>query len=181
MASAIEDVSGLRGETVHDQDGMQIGKVREVYGIGEADTPMWVTVEASTGIGASRIVFIPIARLKHESDQVRVPYSFQHIQSSPEIEPGQELSDQEERTLRDFYAIDLADQELRAKSESYAGLVPDGEGPAKKVEGEVGKPESGRVEGEDREVELRKPGEGSRGAIDDPRGDGPSDDDDERG
>lgn len=169
MASAIKDVSSLPGETVHDQEGRRIGKVKEVYGIGESEAPMWVTVEAS----ASRMVFIPIARLKQERKQVRVPYSFQHVQSSPEIEPGQELSAEDERALRDFYAIDLADQELRANSESYAGLVPAGEGPAKKIEGEAGEPESGKIEGEDRELDLRKPGEGPAGTIDDPRGGGP--------
>jgi hypothetical protein len=179
MASAIEDVSNLPGETIHDQDGRRIGKVKEVYGIGESDAPMWVTVEASTGAAASRIVFIPIARLKHEREQVRVPYSFQHLQSSPEIDPDQELSAEDERALRDFYAIDLADQELRAKSESYAGLVPDGEGPAKKLEGEVGEPESGKIEGEDREVNLKDPEEASGGVLDDSNGGGPSEDDGE--
>lgn len=170
MASAIEDVNGLPGETVSDQEGRRIGKVKEIYGIGEDKTPMWVTIESSTGIGKSRILFVPIARLKQEADEIRVPYSFQHIQSAPEIEPGDELSEHDDRALRDFYAIDLADQELRAQSASYAGLVPTDEGRATKVDGDAGEPRSGAVEGEDREMELRRPGRESSGDAHDPLG-----------
>jgi sporulation protein YlmC with PRC-barrel domain len=177
MASAIEDVNSLPGETVCDQDGRRIGKVREIYAIGEGKDPMWVTVETSTGLGRSQLVFVPIARLKREQDEIRVPYSFQHIQSAPEIEAGDELSEQDDRALRDYYAIGLGDQEIRSDNESYASLVPDGEEPAKKVEGEAGEPQSGEIEGEGRDVELRKLGRDDRtgegGTIQDPRdGDG---------
>jgi sporulation protein YlmC with PRC-barrel domain len=174
MASAIEDVNSLPGENVCDQEGRRIGKVNEIYAIGEGKDPMWVTVETSIGLGRSRLVFVPISRLKHEQDEIRVPYSFQHIQSAPEIEPGDELAEADDRALRDYYAIDLADQEVRSDNESYASLVPGGEEPAKKVEGEAGEPQSGEVEGEGRDVELRKvqrddSAEGG-GTIQDPRG-----------
>jgi hypothetical protein len=155
-ASAIEDVNGLPGETVSDQEGHKIGKVKEVYAVGDGGAPMWVTVETSTGLGRSRIVFVPIARLKHEHGKVRVPYSFQHIQSAPEVEPADELADRDDRALRDYYGIDLADQEVRSDNESYASLVPEGEEPATRVQGEAGEPESGKVEGEGRAVELRQ-------------------------
>jgi hypothetical protein len=146
MASAIEDVSGLPGETVCDQEGLRIGKVKEIYGIGDQQAPMWVTIESSTGLGRSRALFVPIARLKQEAGEIRVPYSLQHVQSSPQVEPGDELSDQDDRALRDFYAVGLGDQEIRANHRSYAGLVPDGEGPARKVEGDPGKPQSGEID-----------------------------------
>jgi hypothetical protein len=165
MASAIEDVSSLPGETIRDQEGMRIGKVKEVYGIGGDEAPMWVTVEASTGVGESRILFVPIARLKQEHDQVRVPYSFQHLQSSPEIEPGKELSEQDERALRDYYAIDLADQELRTDNESYASRVPDKEGQAEPID--VSESSEGQSDGEsegqsDRESEGQSEGQSDR-------------------
>jgi hypothetical protein len=155
-ASAIEDVNGLPGETVSDQEGHKIGKVKEIYAVGDGGAPMWVTVETSTGLGRSRMVFVPIARLKHEHGKLRVPYSFQHVQSAPEVDPGDELAEQDDRALRDYYAIGLADQEVRSDNESYASLVPDGDGPATKVEGEAGEPESGKIEGEGRDVELRQ-------------------------
>jgi len=173
MASAIEDVNSLTGETVNDQDGRKIGTVREIYSVGDSDAPMWVTVESSTGLTRSRLLFIPIARLKQEAGQVRVPYSLQHVQSSPEVEAGDELSNDDDRVLRDYYAIGLGDQEIRSDNKSYASLVPDGDEPAKRVEGEAGEPESGKVEGEGREVGLRRSESDDRAAgdttIPDPR------------
>jgi hypothetical protein len=134
MASAIDDVSSLPGETVSDQDGLKIGKITQLYALGDQDSVMWVTIETSLGIGNERKVFVPLARLKHERGELRVPYSVQHIQSVPEIEPGEELSEGDDRTLRDFYSIDLADQELRTDNESYANRVPDGDGASRRVE-----------------------------------------------
>jgi len=135
MTSAIEDTGSLPGESVCDHDGNKIGEVKHVYGVGDDGSPMWVTVETTTGLARSRLVFVPIARLKQEQGEIRVPYSGQHLLESPEVSAEGELSDEDERALRDYYAIDLADQELRSDNESYAAQVPDEEGRARQVEG----------------------------------------------
>jgi hypothetical protein len=158
-ASAIEDVSSLPGETVRDQDGRKLGEVKEIYAVGDDGTPMWITIEASTGIGRNRVVFIPLARLKKEGDQIKTPYSFQHIQESPEVEAGDELSEEDDRTLRDYYAIGLADQEMVDNAQSYASQVPDEEEPARKAD-----PDD--VEGQVREISDQPPGERAREADD---------------
>ena len=155
MASAIEDVSSLPGETVNDQDGRKIGEVQEIYAVGDDETPMWVTIESSTGIGVSRIVFVPLARLKKEADEIRVPYSFQHVHDAPEVESEDELSEEDDRALRDYYAIGLADQEMVSNAQSYASQVPDEEEPARRVE-------ANSVEGPVREIEETE-GEKERG------------------
>lgn len=136
MASAIEDVRRLPGESVSDQDGRKIGEIKKVYGIGEEDSPMWVTVETPTGTARSRIVFIPLARLKEEDGEIRVPYSKRHVQSVPEVEASDELSEHDDRVLRHYYAIDLGDQEVRSDNESYAAQVPEEEGAPRPVAGE---------------------------------------------
>ena len=133
MASPIEDVNSLPGESLHDQVGQKIGTIKDVYGTGDDGDAMWVTVEASTGLVSSRMVFVPVSRLKHEDDQVRVPYSAQRIERAPEVDPADELSPEDDRRLRDFYAIDLADQEVRTDNDSYAERVPDGDGPARRL------------------------------------------------
>lgn len=107
MASAIEDVSSLPGEIVKDQEGRKVGEVKQIYAVGEDETPMWVTIEGQTaGIGNKRLLFVPLARLKHEADEIRVPYSFTHLQESPEVEPGDEVSAEDDRALRNYYAIE---------------------------------------------------------------------------
>jgi hypothetical protein len=137
MASAIEDVGSLPGETVCDQDGLSIGKITRLYSVGDNDSVMWVTIQTSLGVGTKREVFVPLARLKEEDDEIRVPYSTQHLQSSPDVDAGEELSEGEDRKLRDYYSIDLADQELRTDNdESYANQVPDeDDGPPRQVKG----------------------------------------------
>ena len=134
IAKAIEDVSDLPGETVNDQDGRKIGQVKEIYGMGEDETPMWVTIESATGLGRKRQVFVPLARIKRQGDEIRVPYSFDHIHESPEIEPEDEVSEEDDRALRTYYAIGLADQELVESARSYASQVPEGEGSARKMD-----------------------------------------------
>jgi sporulation protein YlmC with PRC-barrel domain len=134
MASAIEDVSSLPGETVNDQDGRKIGEVKEIFGVGDEQTPMWVTIESSTGIGRTRRVFVPLARLKQQGDEIRVPYSYAHVHDAPEVESGDELSDEDDRALRSYYAVGLADQELVGAAQSYASQVPDEDGPARKMD-----------------------------------------------
>ncbi len=133
QASRIEDVGSLPGKKIKDQQGNDVGEVCEIY---EQDgDPMWVTVKSSTGMASDRVIFIPLARLKEEDDEIRVPYSVQHVQDSPEVEPEGELSEEQDRELRDFYSVDLGDQELRQQEDSYAAQVPDSDAPVKKAEG----------------------------------------------
>ena len=157
MPSAIEDVSSLPGETVCDQEGRKLGEVKEIYAVGESKTPMWVTVETNIGIGRTRLVFIPIARLKHENDEIRTPYSFQHIQESPEIDAGDELSEEDERALRGYYSVGLGDQEIVESAQSYASQVPEEDEPARRTD-------AGEVQDQVRELDDRPAGERAKEA-----------------
>jgi hypothetical protein len=135
MASAIDDPTQLPGQTLHGQDGEKVGEVKQVFGIGDGEEPMWVTVEIETGLTRNRLVFVPVARIKNERDEVRVPYTAQHLLDSPEVETDGELSEQDDRALRNYYAIDLADEELRTDQDTYAAQIPDAEGPARELDG----------------------------------------------
>lgn len=135
MASAIEDPSELPGENLCDQDGAKIGEIKHVYGIGDGEEPMWVEVEMSTGLGRSRAVFVPMARIKEDHGDIRVPYSGQHLLGSPEVEADGTISEADDQALRSYYAIGAGDQELRTDNDSYASQVPDGEGEAQRLEG----------------------------------------------
>jgi ribosomal 30S subunit maturation factor RimM len=161
MASAIENVGGLPGATVWDHEGAKIGKVKRLYAAGDGGAVMWVTVETSLGIDDKREVFVPLARLKHEDDELRVPYTTRHIQSAPEVEAGEALSEGDDRALRDYYSIDLADQELRTDNDSYAGQVPVAEeGSARQIEADDARaPERDTGEG----AERMRAGEGDGG------------------
>jgi PRC-barrel domain len=132
MTAPIEDVSSLPGKKISDQAENPIGKVKEIYATD--GYPMWVAVESSSGLGDKRTVLIPLARVKDENGELRVPYSKQRIGEAPEVELGNGISAECDRRLRDYYGIDAGDQELRRDNKSYATLVPEDAGPAERVE-----------------------------------------------
>lgn len=161
MAAPVEDVSKLQGQVVFDQWGQKIGEVKQIYAVDEG-VPMWVTVEVSPGVAGSKTVFVPIARLKEEDEQLRVPYSVQHIEKAPDFDAGEELSQEEDRQLRDYYAIDHADQELRSDNRTYADRVVEGGGQPRETDSSEVKTTGGSVQddpedsGEDEESEGRE-------------------------
>ena len=132
MTAPIEDVSSLPGRKISDQAENPIGKVKEIYATD--GYPTWVAVELSSGLGDKRTVFIPLARIKDEDGELRVPYSKQRIGEAPEVDPGDGISAECDRKLRDYYGIDTGDQELRSDNKSYATLVPEDPGDAERVE-----------------------------------------------
>lgn len=133
MTAPIEDVSSLPGKKLADQADNPIGKVKEIYAT-EDGFPMWVAVEMSTGLAGRRTVFVPLARLKEEGGELRVPYSKQRLADAPEVAEGDGISAECDRELRDFYGIDTGDQEMRDDNNSYATLVSEESGSAELVE-----------------------------------------------
>lgn len=134
MTAPIEDVSSLPGRKLTDQDGRTIGDVQEIYAIDGDGEVAWVTVEASFGVGDKRTAFVPLARIKEEDGELRVPYSKNHIGNTPQVDAGDGISPECDRLLRDHFGIDRADQELRGDNNSYATLVPEGDGTAKRAD-----------------------------------------------
>jgi sporulation protein YlmC with PRC-barrel domain len=132
-AAPIEDPRELAGTSVYDQNGEKLGDVTELYAPGGDGDPMWAMVELSQAAFRSRNVFIPLARMKHEDDEVRVPYSLSRIAESPEVEAGDELSPEDDEQLRAFYNVGGGDGELTTDTDSYAAQVPEGDEPAKRI------------------------------------------------
>jgi hypothetical protein len=157
MTAPIEDVSALPGKKITDQAENPLGKVKEIYATD--GYPMWVAVEMSSGLAKKRTVFIPLARIKDEDGELRVPYSAQRIGDAPEVDDSDGISAECDRRLRDYYGIDTGDQELRADNKSYATLVPEEGGEAKLVENvdELETPDADTRTGETRE-RLQDPG-----------------------
>jgi hypothetical protein len=132
MTAPIEDVSALPGRKVADQADNPVGKVQAIYAMDDG-YPMWVAVEMTTGLVGRRTVVVPLARLKHEGDRLKVPYSKKRIGESPEVE-GDRISVECDRQLRDYYGIDAGDQEMRSDNKSYAAVVSENGGTATRVD-----------------------------------------------
>jgi hypothetical protein len=158
MTAPIEDVSALPGKKITDQAENPLGKVKEIYATD--GYPMWVAVEmSSSGLGKKRTVFIPLARIKDENGELRVPYSAQRIGDAPEVDEGDGISAECDRRLRDYYGIDTGDQEMRSDNNSYATRVHEEGGAAQRVENvdELDTPDADTRTDESRE-RLRDPG-----------------------
>jgi hypothetical protein len=132
MTAPIEDVSSLPGKRISDQAENPIGEVKEIYATD--GYPMWVLVEISSGIADKQSAFIPLARIKDEKGELRVPYSKQRIGDAPEVDASDGISEECDRRLRDYYGIDAGDQELRSDNKSYVTLVPENAGASERVE-----------------------------------------------
>jgi PRC-barrel domain len=133
MTAPIEDVSSLPGKKVTDQEQNPIGEIKDIYTNGDG-YPTWVTVETSAGLGNKRTVFIPLARLKDEDGDLRVPYSQSKINDAPEIDAGDGISEECDLQLRGYYGIGTGDQEMWSDNKSYAAVVTETPGKSERAE-----------------------------------------------
>ena len=102
-----------------------------------------------------KIVVVPLGRIREEGENLSVPYSIAHVEDGPEVEAGDEISEEDDEKLRLYYAIGLADEEFRTESNSYAWQVPEGEAPAQKITDDLDGKETPGGESKDRSVEER--------------------------
>ena len=80
-----------------------------------------------------RDVVVPLARLKDEGGRLTVPYSKKRIGDAPEV-TGDRISADCDRQLREYYGIGAGDQEMWTDNKSYAAVVAEDGGPAKRVD-----------------------------------------------
>jgi hypothetical protein len=134
MTSPIEDVSSLPGREVIDLQDEPIGEIKAIYAT-EDGFPMWVLVEAKTGMTTKQTAFVPLARLKQEGeDELRVAYTKGHILRAPKPEDEDEISEECDRDMRIYYSIGAADQEMWDDNKGYATMVPEEFGASKRAD-----------------------------------------------
>lgn len=113
-----QEVLDWRGRAMVDRDGDKIGQIEAIYLDAATDQPEWALVK--TGLLGGKGTFVPLAQATPEGGSVRVPYEQAHVRDAPSVEPGGELSQDEEAHLYDHY--DLA----YGEAHSDTGL-PEGE------------------------------------------------------
>ena len=96
----LDTVLGWRGATVIDRDGEKVGTLKELY-LDQDDRPAWAAVE--TGLFGMRQSFVPLEGATAMDDQVRVPFTKDHVKDAPNIDPETQLTEDEEDRLHDHY------------------------------------------------------------------------------
>src|SRR4051794_38735240 len=103
MTIQTDEITRLRGADVLGSDGEKIGKVEDIYLDQQTGRPEWLSVK--TGLFGGHLSFVPLAQATTEADAVRVPYDKARVKDAPRVEPGQELSQQEEAALYEHYGF----------------------------------------------------------------------------
>jgi hypothetical protein len=159
-AHDIDTVLGWRGSTVVDRDGEKIGTFEELY-LDQADRPAWGAV--NTGLFGMRQTFVPLSEAQPVEQGLQVPFEKDHVKSAPNIDPGTQLTGDEEEQLHRHYGL------------SSAGAVDDGAGDA--AEDDDPRLGDDREAGADRGAEAprdRADGEMPDAGTDATREDGPT-------
>jgi sporulation protein YlmC with PRC-barrel domain len=89
-----------RGRTVVDRDGERIGTLKEIY-LDEDERPGWGSIH--TGLFGLRETLVPLAEVRAEGDELRVPYERDRVKEAPSVDPDVQLTaDEEERLYRHY-------------------------------------------------------------------------------
>jgi stress response protein YsnF len=122
----LDTVLGWRGATVIDRDGEKVGTLKELY-LDQDDRPAWAAVE--TGLFGMRQSFVPLEGATAMDNQVRVPFTKDHVKEAPNIDPETQLTEDEEDRLHDHYGarpddaapVDRDAPDMRAEDRAVAG------------------------------------------------------------
>jgi|tagenome__1003787_1003787.scaffolds.fasta_scaffold20985323_4 stress response protein YsnF len=100
MTHDIDTVLGWRGETVLDRDGDKIGSLKELY-LDRDERPAWGAVH--TGLFGLRQTFVPLAGAQPVEGGIQLPYTKDHVNDAPSVDPDSQLSDEDEARLYRHY------------------------------------------------------------------------------
>jgi uncharacterized protein (TIGR02271 family) len=113
-----QDLFTARGGTAFDRNGGKVGTVEDIYIDRDTNRPEWALV--TTGLFGTKSTFVPLAQATTEGDDIKVPYTMDHIKSAPKMDPDGELTQSEEAELYAHYGLDYSE------GRSDSGL-PEGE------------------------------------------------------
>ncbi len=102
------DAYDWHGRTLIGQDGEKIGKVDEIYVDEQNQQPEWAQV--TTGLFGTSSSFVPLAGATPQGEEVVVQVTKGQVKDSPHLDPGKELSQEEEVELFRHYGIDYTEE-----------------------------------------------------------------------
>jgi uncharacterized protein (TIGR02271 family) len=102
----MDQLTELRGSSVHSQDGEKIGSVEEVFYDADTHQPEWIGI--GTGFFGMKRVLVPVQGASMSADGVVVPYSKQMVKDTPDVD-GDEISEETERELYSYYGLQYSD------------------------------------------------------------------------
>src|SRR3954451_12210563 len=95
------------GRTAVDRDGDKLGTIEEIYLDDSTGQPEWLLVK--TGLFGSKSTFIPLQDAQENGDQIRVPIEKAQVKDAPNVDPDQQLSQEEEADLYRHYGLEYGE------------------------------------------------------------------------
>jgi len=89
--------------TVTGTNGEKIGSVGQIYVDDATGNPTWVT--ANTGLFGLKETFIPLDQAEATDDEIRVPYSKDHVKDAPNLDPNGHIAEDEQDRLYEYYGL----------------------------------------------------------------------------
>ncbi len=115
----LPDAGNYHGRFLCDSSGGRVGKIDEVYLNTDDDRPEFALV--NLGQHGTRSSFVPVRDAVQVGDEdVRVPLSKDKMDEAPTIEPGGELSEEEEAQLYEHYGMQFTEPHSGSRSEDEA-------------------------------------------------------------
>jgi sporulation protein YlmC with PRC-barrel domain len=99
----IDTALDWRGRTVVDQNGEKIGKFEDIYLDEATSRPEWAAV--NTGLFGLRTTLVPLSAAELAGDDVKVPFDREHVKAAPNVDPDDQLSQEEEELLYRHYGL----------------------------------------------------------------------------
>lgn len=99
-----ESLDGFYGTIVYDSAGDKVGKTGDIYLDDNTDEPTFATV--ATGLFGSSESFVPLRGTRPDGRELHVEFTKDQIKDAPRVEPGLELTADEEDRLYEHYQLD---------------------------------------------------------------------------
>jgi stress response protein YsnF len=117
----IDTALDWRGRTVVDRNGERIGTLEELY-LDERDEPAWATVRA--GFLGRRSSLVPLGDMTLVGEELEVPYDRQRVEEAPDIEPSEQVADEDADRLRRHYGVEEQASERDASERDASAATP---------------------------------------------------------
>src|SRR4051794_41961175 len=101
-----DQVLTWRGETLRGNDGEKLGKIEEIYLDTETREPEWALV--TTGLFGTKQSIVPLRDASGSSDGVAVAFDKATVKDAPTVDPGGQLSQEEEAALYRHYGLEYS-------------------------------------------------------------------------
>jgi uncharacterized protein (TIGR02271 family) len=103
-----DNLRQMQGRPVYDSQHEKIGGIKELFVDDATQKPEWIGIGAG-GFFGSKQHLVPVQGASIEGDGIRVPYSKDQVNSTPDIK-GDEVSIEQERELYRSYGMNYTQQ-----------------------------------------------------------------------